>query len=421
MKSLKKLLSAALAVSLLLSVSAFAVSGKEIDDVVGAILYEATTDTILFEKNADKHLAPASMTKVMTAILVLEKNPTLEGDLTVAEEAVDPMVCSYMEDEHLYAGEIISVEECMKYMLIPSGNEGATSLACYVGGTVKDFVAMMNQKAADLGCKDTQFRDPVGLVSGTHYTSCRDMLTICRYAMTFDKFREIVGTLYGSVPKSNKRDIPISYSTTNRIISPGEKEYYLRDWRTDVVGIKTGTTSAAGECFSGCMEYNGLQFFSVCMFGRDKEMPDGKTYRGDFLDTLDLYDWARTLRLVDFTAGEILGSVAVTNGTTATVNVTVNADSHLLLDGSTKKDALAFITLPDSVKAPVTAGDQIAILTLTDAGGTRHEIPLVAAASVASLVQVFGLCVLVLAIVVLAAVLLLRRRKAKKSQASPHT
>ncbi|MEA5039965.1 MAG: serine hydrolase [Clostridiaceae bacterium] len=418
MKTVKKLFYMFLALSVLLSVSAFAISDAEIDNVVGAILYEATTDTILFEKNADKHLAPASMTKVMTAILVLEKNPTLEGDMVVAEEALDPMVCSDMEENHLVAGETVSVEECMNYMLIPSGNEGASALACYVGGTVESFVAMMNRKAADLGCKDTQFRDPIGLVSGTHYTTCRDMLTICKYAMSFEKFRGIVDKLSGTMPKSDKRDRSISYTTTNKILLPGNKKYYERAWRTDVAGIKTGTTAAAGECFSGYMNYNGLEFYSVCMFGHNEEKPDGKTYRGDFLDTLDLYDWARTLTIAEFNAGETVGTVAVTGGIKSAADIIVAADVRLMLDGSTKEAILASYALPNSIRAPLKAGDEIAELTVTDAGGHVHAVSLVAASSVVSYMQLIWLCMLTL--VLFGAILLLCRRTVKKDRTARH-
>lgn len=121
-------------------------------DVASAILYEATTDTILYEFNADRRSAPASMTKVMTAILVLENNPELKGELTVSKDAVSEEWCWWMDDKHLFAGEVISYEDCMNYLLIPSGNEAATAMAIDIAGSVPAFVKMMNDKAAELGC-----------------------------------------------------------------------------------------------------------------------------------------------------------------------------------------------------------------------------------------------------------------------------
>ena len=121
-----------------------------------AILYEATTGTVLYEKNADTQLPPASMTKVMTASLVLEQNPELEGELTVDERAVSHYYCSSMEPmRHLYAGEVISYEDCLNYLLIPSGNEAGTAFAFELAGDMSAFADQMTAKAKELGCSVT--------------------------------------------------------------------------------------------------------------------------------------------------------------------------------------------------------------------------------------------------------------------------
>lgn len=415
MKKASRLICTALMLPLLLSFSVLGYSGEPIEDVRGAILYEATTGTLLFEMEADSLLVPASMTKIMTAILVLEKNPTLEGELTVAEQALDPDICWYMEREHLYAGEVLSVYDCMKYMLIPSGNEAATALACYVAGTVEDFVAMMNQKAAELGCTSTRYSDPIGLAS--HFTTPRDTLTICQYAMTFDKFREIVKLTSGSVPETNMRNTPLSYSTTNLIRYTTRGYYYIREWREDIIGIKTGFTNAAGRCFAGCMAFEGLEFYSVCMFGTEVTLGDNRVYLTSFLDTLKLYEWARTLNQAVFTSGETLGQVPVSGGMTPAVDIVISEDAHLLLDGTTKEDALASLVLPEQVKAPVKAGDTLATLTLTDAGGVEHVFSLVAAAQVNSILPIIlaaGAAVLAVAALIVILLILRRRRMASR-------
>ncbi len=395
-----------------------AASGERMEEVRAAILYEATTGTALYEQDADKRLAPASMTKVMTAILVLEKNPTLEGELTVSEEAVDPMVCSDMEENHLLAGEVISVYDCVAYMLVPSGNEACTALACHMSGSVNAFVEEMNAKAAELGCADTHFRDPVGLTSGTHYTTCRDMVKICQYAMTFEKFREIVALNEGVVPKSNNREYGFGYHTTNKIRYPGNMDYYLRTWRSDVVGIKTGTTDAAGYCFAGCMEVDGLVYYSVCMFGKPTVMPDNREYRGDFLATLEMYDWARTLSFADFKAGEEVCSMPVSGAATmGSVPAVLKEDVRLLLEGTTKEDIVASFRFPQKVSAPVMAGDEIASFTVTDAGGNEHEIVVVADKTVLSLTFVVGLGLTVAGSIALLVVMLRRKARVQRRPA----
>ncbi len=253
-----------------------------------AILYEATTDKVLYEKNADMQLPPASMTKVMTAILVLEQNPKLTGKLTVSRNAVRHYYCSYMEPQrHLEEGEAISYEECMKYLLIPSGNEAATAFAFDMCDEYKDFIAMMNEKAEELGCEDTHFADCIGLASSNHYTTPRDMVKICEYAMEFDKFRECVSQSEGMVPASNVRDEGFAYETTNYVKFPDDR--YESPYSQYMTGVKTGYTPAAGWCFSGCMERDGLVFYSVAMGGELLDYDEERVVQGDFLDTINMY------------------------------------------------------------------------------------------------------------------------------------
>ncbi|MCI8609545.1 MAG: D-alanyl-D-alanine carboxypeptidase [Firmicutes bacterium] len=252
-----------------------------------AILYEATTDTVLYEKDADVQRSPASMTKVMTAIIVLEQNPNLEGELTVNPKAVKHYYCSSMEMTHLEAGEVISYEDCMNYMLIPSANEAATAFAFELGdGDIHNFIDMMNEKAKELGCESTSFQDPTGI--SPHLTTARDMVKIVQYAMTFDKFREIVGKGQGTVPASNKRDKSFDYYTTNYVSFPDDR--YECPYTQYMKGVKTGYTPAAGWCFAGCMERDGLVYYSVVMGGELQEYTDGeRVIQGDFIDTINLY------------------------------------------------------------------------------------------------------------------------------------
>lgn len=253
-----------------------------------AILYEATTGTVLFAKNEDMQLPPASMTKVMTAILVLEENPQLEGTLTVDKRAVSSYYSSYMEPlRHLLEGEIISFEDCMKYLLIPSGNEAATAFAFELTDDMSEFVERMNEKAKSLGCENTKFADPTGLSGNGHVTTVSDMVKICEYAMSFDKFRECVSLESGMIPPSNVRDTGFEYESTNRVKFPDDR--YESPYSAYVTGVKTGSTPAAGYCFSGCMERNGLVFYSVAMGGDELDNGDGRILQGDFIDTINMY------------------------------------------------------------------------------------------------------------------------------------
>ncbi len=252
-----------------------------------AILYEATTRTVVYEKNADTQLSPASMTKVMTAILVLEQNPDLEGELTVDERAVSHYYCSSMEPmRHLYAGEVISYEDCINYMLIASGNEAATAFAFELAGDMSEFAKQMTAKAKEIGCENTEFRDPTG-ISPYNITTPRDMAKIAEYALSFEKFREIVCKTEGTVPPSNKREKGFDYENTNALLAPND--LYVNPYVGYIKGVKTGWTPAAGYCFTGCMEKDGLTWISVVMgIENDAYAADGTAIRGDLPETVSL-------------------------------------------------------------------------------------------------------------------------------------
>lgn len=279
-----------------------------------AILYEATTGTVLYEKEADMQLSPASMTKVMTAIMVLEENPNLEGELTVDERAVDSFYCSSMEPQrHLEAGEVISYEDCMNYFLIQSGNEAGTAFAFELVGDVSEFAKKMTAKAKELGCENTEFRDPHG-ISPNNVTTPRDMAKIAEYALTFDKFREIVCKTAGTVPPSNKRDVGFDYTNTNELLA--HSDLYDNSYEGYIKGVKTGWTPPAGYCFTGYMEKDGLKWISVVMgVMNDGHAADGTAIRGDLPETVEMLKLTDGVTAEDLkkpvSAGLIAGIIAV--------------------------------------------------------------------------------------------------------------
>ena len=224
-------------------------------DVDFAILYEESTGTVMYTKNADRTNAPASMTKVMTALLVLEHNPTLEGSYVVPAEAVSEKYCYWMNAIHLEEGEEITIRHLMHYLLIPSGNEAGTTLAHYVAGDIDTFIQMMNDRADELGMTKTHYADPHGL-SEYNRISCEDMLILAREAMKHEEFRNIVSKTNGTLPASNKRTKPYRYNTTNRVMYPRNVPEYDGGFSDDIVGIKTGYIRVAGYNLACCMNYD---------------------------------------------------------------------------------------------------------------------------------------------------------------------
>lgn len=368
------------------------------------ILYEESTDTILYEKRVDSTNAPASMTKVMTAVLVLEHDPELKGTTTVSADAISDKYCYWMTDNHLQAGEELSVWDLMNYLLIPSGNEAGTVLAEYVAGSIPAFIDMMNAKAKELGMTRTHYSDPHGL-SEINRITCEDMLKLCRYAMTFENFRKIVSTKQGNLPENEFRSYPIRYSTTNRVMNPRGQSRYDTGFSEDIIGIKTGYIRVAGNNLACCMVHDDLTFYSVVMHAHDEEQPDGTWLEGHFMDTRDLMVWARSFQKFGYAAGEEV--TTLTKGVRSTA-IRLLAKDDIYALGQTGVDQKVEL---DKIPLRIHAGDVLGKLVITDEFENVRETELVAAedAFVGPIFYVIPCVAVALAIV--AAVLISRSHK----------
>lgn len=369
-----------------------------------AILYEESTDTLLYALNADRGNAPASMTKVMTAVLVLEYDPELKGKTVVSPMAISEKYCYWMDDVHLLSGEEITVKDLMDYLLIPSGNEAATTLAEYVAGDIDTFIDMMNAKAKELGMEHTHYFDPHGLSDESRVT-CEDQLILIRYAMSIPAFRAIVGKDHGVLPASNKRSQLYRYNTTNRLMSPRNKLAYETGFANDIKGIKTGSTTAAGLNFSCCMEYNDMTFYSVTMKAKDVTV-DGESASGHMIDTKTLMKFARTFHKQTVGADYDL-TVSTTGSTKPNLPVRPAEELSILV----QEDIVPDIKL-NSMKPKVKAGDVVGVITLTDPFGNVRSSDLVAQCDASTnLLPYCGLLAVLVAVFVL-----LVRSKAKKAK-----
>ena len=339
------------------------------------ILYEETTGTVLFAKQPERTNAPASMTKVMTALLVLEHNPTLEGSYVVPGVALTEKYCYWMETGHLEGGEEVSIRELMNYLLIVSGNEAATTLAHYVCGDIDAFIQKMNDRAKELGMTKTHYADPHGLSEQNRLNSF-DQLTLIREAMKHELFREIVSTKSGQLPVSNKRSEPLRYSNTNRVMNPRNTLEYQSGFEEDIIGIKTGYIKVAGRNLSCCMDYDeeDLLFYSVVMNGRDVPI-NGETRQGHYLDTIELMRWARTFHKEGVASGEQVAMAATKGSREDNLQLVAESEALLLTQTAVQKT----VTL-NEIGKEVKAGDVLGVLALTDDFGNVKEVNLLAAA-----------------------------------------
>ncbi|MCG0276662.1 MAG: D-alanyl-D-alanine carboxypeptidase [Thermosediminibacteraceae bacterium] len=245
------------ALSTLIFTSAFFISAgqaKESDfslDARAYVLMDPVSGRILVEKNSQMRLPMASTTKIMTAILALEKGD-LSSKVTVSRKAASVGGSSF----HLVPGETMSLESMLYGLLLPSGNDAAIAVAEHIGGNVETFVQMMNLKAREIGAKDTHFKNPHGLDEPGHFTTARDLALITRYALNIPKFREIVST----------KDIVITEGKYSRHIYNTNR--LLRAFE-GVDGVKTGYTGKAGRCLVATAERNGFRLISVVLGARD--------------------------------------------------------------------------------------------------------------------------------------------------------
>ena len=247
----------------------------------GAVVMEAETGRLLYERRADEPMGIASTTKIMTALVVLERCPL---DRTVT---VDP-AWTGIEGSSMYLepGQELTVEELLYGLLLASGNDAAEALACVTAGSVEAFAGLMNEKAEQLGCANTHFANASGLDDPEHYASARDMGLIMRQALQNDDFRRIVSARTRTVGEN-------ALVNHNRLLDECE----------GVFGGKTGYTQAAGRTLVTCCERNGLTLICVTLSDPD-----------DWNDHKALYDWAYGEYVRDDVLAGAVWSVPVIGG-----------------------------------------------------------------------------------------------------------
>lgn len=234
----------------------------------GAVLMDASTGAVLYGKNQDKQFYPASITKVMTALLVLE-NCNLNDVVTFSANATTNMESGSVSLD-ISAGDKLTVEQSLYGLLLKSANEIGNGLAEHVAGSVDNFAAMMNTKAKALGCKNTNFANPHGLNNSSHKTTPYDMALILRAALQNDTFRKIDTTLtyeFPAVQKKGARTITMGH----KMMYPSDSRYYA-----GIIGGKTGYTSLAGNTLVTGVERDGVRLIVVVMKSSGSHYTDTK-------------------------------------------------------------------------------------------------------------------------------------------------
>ena len=338
------------------------------------------TGQVLYQNNADEQLSPASLTKVMTAIVVLENCDDLDNTMVTAPDYIyDQFYGLNVSTANILAGESYSVRDLLYCLLLQSANEAAAILADYFGnGSEATFLDMMNAKAKELGCTNTNFANPHGLDEDNHYTSAHDMAIMAEYAMNDPVFYEIVTSTRWRLEATPQQPARTLVSTVypQDIVNGGSI------YNQYIEGIKTGTTDSAGKCYVSEYKRDGLTFLCVVMGCHEDTTPNPA-----FVMTNELYDWAyNNFDMVEVvTEGESIHEAKIKYSFKYDSLLLSAKDSLSLLlpSGSDSSTVQRTITLKENpLKATVNKGDVVGSVTLKLDGETVGTIDLVASKTV---------------------------------------
>ena len=358
---MKRMLSLVLTLSLMLSLSMPSHAEEPALSIAApsAILMEKETGSVLYEKNADEPGFPASVTKIMTLLLIMEaidNGVFTPDDIVTASERAASFggSCVYLE-----AGEQMSVRDMLKCIAVVSANDCAVAMAEFLCGSEEAFVKKMNDRARELGLQHTHFSNCTGLFDdGQHYTSARDVALMSRELIRHEAVKE-----YTTIWMDSIRDGSFELANTNKLVY----------WYPGCTGLKTGYTSTARYCLSATAERNGVEYIAVVMHGETADS------RNRDAETLLSFAFAN-YRLLPLSDSAPLPALPVELGKQKTVSLCLDGPGYQVAEKGGK--AGYALSLPASVAAPVKKGQPLGVLRVTLSGQQIAEVPVCAAEDV---------------------------------------
>lgn len=322
-----------------------------------AVVMDAATGRVLYERDMNARRFPASTTKIMTLIVALEHS-SMDEMVKVGPHAAG------MEGSTLWleVGDEIPMGELLKGMIMRSGNDATVAVAEHVAGSVDAFARMMTEKAHEIGAKDTSFVNTSGLPDANHYTTAHDLALIASYG-----YREVPH--FEDIVSAKEAEYPWVKDDTHRLKSENQMLWLYKGGN----GVKTGYTDAAGRCLVSGAKNNGIQLVTVVL--------DSAYMWNDSIALLDYgFSKIESKRLVE--AGKPVARIAVRSGKQGEIPVFAAKDVVLPVDKSGNKDYETRLDLPRTIEAPVQAGDKVGTLTVLYEGKPCMHVDLVAGASV---------------------------------------
>ncbi|MDD3341470.1 MAG: D-alanyl-D-alanine carboxypeptidase [Bacilli bacterium] len=322
-----------------------------------AVIIEPTTGTILFEKNSHEKLHPASMTKMMSMLLIMEaiEDKTISWDemITVSETASSMGGSQIL----LEVGEKMSVRDLFKGVAVASGNDAVVALAERIAGTKDEFVKKMNARAKELGLKDTNFKNPHGLDDANHYSSAYDMALIAKELSKHEEVFKFTSIYEDYLRKGTDKEIWLV--NTNKLV-----RFY-----DGVDGFKTGYTKEAGYCLTASAKRNGMRIITVVMGEEDSKVRNAETTQ--MLD----YAFAQYNLNTLLSKDSIVGKKEINKGKQKLATIVPKEDVTALIKKSDKKKEINYTLSLDQLKAPIKRGDTVGSITVKEDGKTTRTIP----------------------------------------------
>ncbi len=346
----------------------------DVSHAEAAALMDMKTGRVLYGKNIQEKLFPASTTKMMTGILALEKGK-LDDVITATYEAIKDIT---IEDSHMgiLIGEELTMEQLINGMLVYSANDAANVIAINIAGSVSAFADMMNQKAAELGMYNTHFVNACGIQADEHYTTAEDLAILAKYCMQNEKFREIVKQSIYNIPPTNKYTKERNLPNTNLFLSRSPYNFYQ-----PCIGIKTGHTSQAGYCLVSAAEHKDISLIGVvlkCANQNEKE----KAY--SYMDSKNMFEFGfnnYTSKKISSPGDVIADSKVYEAKDNMRVAFTVKEDIFALVPTKAESEDIVFNVerSDDELKAPIAKGTVLGKVTYMCNGAQLASADLVAA------------------------------------------
>lgn len=346
------------------------------------LLINTDSNAVIIDKNADKQVDPSGLTKIMTALVVLQNEKDLSRKVTVSGASLESLYGTGCVMSGLQDGEVISVHDLLCCMLIPGGNDAALVLANEYGKGIDGFVAKMNATAKKLGCTKTTFTDPHGLEDTKQKSTANDLAKIASAALKYSVFQTIVASLTYELPQTNKNEARTLVST-NYMLNYGFPDYYYDYCR----GIKTGASEAEGQSMISYATKNGYTYLAVALGGPYKDTDeDGDTENQAILDNVRMFEWAfENLSYEIVTKQQQFVTTIPVNYCWEMDNVRLVAKSEVLalVPEGNGSQSVSFepIDMPESLDAPFKAGDTVCKAKIMFAGRQIGTVELVVAES----------------------------------------